>query len=283
MRTEKFAFCVTCALNDEPEHNQTLNKMDHVYIREKRGWEETRRVALLGEFVYPGEYVLLPNETLGQLVRRAGGFSESAYFDAAVFSRNSVKELERKRNEEYIRTLESNIARLSAEMATNDRVQEAQYLLNHQIRLLERLREIKPVGRVVINLSEPRSYENFMLENGDTLFVPKTMNTVSVMGEVFNPSTFQHDPRHPRSRHYVSLSGGTNENANRRKVYIVRANGGVVSGSRREIRNYSLSPGDAVIVPQKIRYVSGYRVFTETIDAIYKVAMTAAVVITIAR
>jgi len=281
VRTEKTDFCVRCAMQDDPSHNLVLGKLDHVYVREKMGWEEIRKVTFLGEVVFPGEYVLLPDETLGQLITRAGGFSENAYLAAAVFSRMSIKKMEQQRNEEYIRTLESNISQMSAEMAAKEQSAEAQSLLSVQMRLLDRIKKIKPVGRVVLDLTDRKSYENFMLEDGDTLFVPKTMNTVSVMGEVFNPATFQLDMRKAEVRNYLSQAGGFKETADRRSVYVVRANGSVISAKHARIQSYRLSPGDVVVVPQKLRYVSGYKVFTETVDAVYKVAMTAAVVFTL--
>jgi protein involved in polysaccharide export with SLBB domain len=280
VRTQKLPFCVSCAMSDDPIHDLELSKLDHVFIRQKKGWKEIRKVALLGEVVYAGEYVLLEAESLGDLIERAGGFTGEAYLEAAIFTRQSLKAIERKRNEEYIRTLEADIARLSAEMAAKGDTEEAQAILNQQLALLDRLREIEAVGRVVVDLTSPRSYRDFQLEDGDTLMVPKMLNTVSVMGEVFNPMTFQHDSRRPDVRHYLSLSGGMKETADKNNIYVIRANGSVVSGKRRNILAYDLQPGDAVVVPQKIRYVSGYKVFMETVGAIFQIVSTAAIIIT---
>jgi protein involved in polysaccharide export with SLBB domain len=279
--TRKISFCVQCAMADDSSDNLLLGKLDQVYIRDKRGWEDIRRVALMGEVVFPGEYVLLPNETFGELIRRAGGFNFNAYLEAAVFTRMAIKKTESQRNEEYVRTLESNIAQMTAELAAKEKSEDAQALLNVQLRLLERLKNMTPVGRVVLDLTEPESYENFMLEDGDTLFIPKTMNTVSVMGEVFNPATFQLSHKNSQARHYISSAGGLKQTADKRNVYIVKANGSVISGKKENVNKYEMRPGDVVVAPQKIRYVSGYKVFMETVDAVYKVAMTAAVVLTI--
>ncbi|MBD3390384.1 MAG: hypothetical protein GF418_00075 [Chitinivibrionales bacterium] len=280
VRTRKTSFSVQSAMKNDPDHNMVLNKLDHVFVRQKRGWKETKKVALLGELVYPGEYVLLEGETLGDIIDRAGGFTGIAYLDAAIFTRTSVQEMERERNEEYVRQLEADMARLSAEMASKGETEAAQAILTQQQALLSRLRKTKAVGRVVIDLTDRRSYDDFLLEDGDTLYVPKLLNTVSVMGEVFNPATFQHDPRRPHVRHYLGQSGGIKETADGKNIYVIRANGSVVAGRRRNITAYRLQPGDAVVVPQKIRYVSGYKVFMETVNAVFQVVSTAAVVIT---
>ncbi len=281
VRTQKIPFCIECAMNDDPRHNMTLQKQDRVFIRKKRGWQETRRVALIGEFVFPGEYVLLEGETLDQLIERAGGFTSEAYLRSAVFSRISVKKMERDRNNEYVRQLKSDMARLSMEMASKEKTAEAQYLLTQQMALIQRLEQTEPVGRVVIDLEDPDSYHGFTLEDGDTLLAPKQIGTVSVMGQVFNPATMIYDKRKSSVKQYISLAGGLKDNADKRQIYVIRANGSVLSNDRRNIFRYSLEPGDVVIVPEKIRYTSAHRVFMDTIDSIYKIASAAGVVATL--
>jgi protein involved in polysaccharide export with SLBB domain len=276
--TEKIPFCVQCAMADDPQHNLELKKMDHVFIRPKRGWEEEKRVCLAGELQYPGEYILLEGESLGGLIRRASGFTDDAYLSAAVFTRRSVKEMEKKRNAEYIRSLESDIARLSAELASKEKSEEANQILQQQMMLLERLRNIEPIGRVVIDLNNEKSYQNFVLEDGDSLIVPKKLNTISVLGEAFNPSTFQHNPQKTTVRDYIALSGGLKDNADKHNVYVIRANGSVVNRQMENVMKYKLNPGDAVVIPQRIRYVNAYKGVLDAIDVIYKVALTTAII-----
>jgi protein involved in polysaccharide export with SLBB domain len=279
----KISFCVQCAMEDDPEHNLTLTKFDRVYVRPKPGWEEERMIELRGEFVYPGTYVILSGETLADVIDRAGGFTPDAHLEAAVFTRQSVKKMEEERNRQYIRQLESDIMKVSAEMASKDNPQEARIVLDQQLALLARLRQLESVGRVVLDLTHRESFDGFTLEGGDTLTVPSRLYTVSVLGEVYNPSTFQLDPRDRRAEHYLDIAGGLKDGANRDNVYVIRANGSVVSERGRRMLRYELAPGDVVVVPPKIRHVSGYRVFMDTIDAIYKVAVTAGVIIALSR
>jgi protein involved in polysaccharide export with SLBB domain len=281
VRTRKIPFCVECAMRDDEAHNLMLKKQDRVFIRKKRGWQDIRRVSLLGEFVFPGDYVLLEGETLDQLIMRAGGFTDDAYLSSAVFTRLSVKKMERDRNSQYVRQLKSDMARLSMEMASKEKTAEAQYLLSQQMALLQRLEESEPVGRVVIDLNDPQSYKGFVLEDGDTLLVPKHIGTVSVMGQVFNPATMIYDARSNTVRQYIDLAGGLKDNADKKNIYVIRANGSVLSNDRRNINRYELNPGDVVVIPEKIRYTSAHRVFMDTIDAIYKIATTAGVVATL--
>ncbi|MBD3345591.1 MAG: hypothetical protein GF401_11065 [Chitinivibrionales bacterium] len=269
--TQKIEFCVQCALDDDPEHNFELNKLDRVFIRSKRGWEEEKKVTLAGEFIYPGTYVLLEGETLGQLIRRAGGFSRNAYLTAAVFTRESVREREKEKTDEYARMLEMDIMKFTGEMASKEKGAEAQALLQQQLANLEKLKAVKPLGRVVINLTNPAGYEHFMLEGSDSLYIPKDISTVSVIGEVYNPSTFKLDNKLHTTRYYIQLAGGYKEHADKRNTYVIKANGTVLTQKMTNVNRYELEPGDAVVVPQRIKYVSGFKVFGETISTLVNI------------
>lgn len=283
VRIQKIPFCTQCSMADDPIHNMELEKMDYVFIRKKQGWEDEQQVYLGGEFVFPGTYIMLEGETLHSLISRAGGFTPDAYLSAGIFTRQSVKILEKNRNEQYIRTLESDISQLSVKLAAKEQIGEASQILQHQMMLLERLKNIEPIGRVVIDLNDEESFKDFILEDGDSLIIPKRLNTISVLGEVFNPSTFQFNPGRPQVKHYVSSSGGIKPNADKKNIYVITASGSVVNRQMQNVRKHRLSPGDVVVVPQKIMYTNAYRIFIDTIDAVYKIALTAAVVTTILR
>jgi len=243
----------------------------------KQGWEDEKRVTLDGEFRYAGEYLLLPGETIGELIDRAGGFTEKAYLEAAIITRESVKKLEQKRLNEYVRQLEKDILTITAEMASKDKLEEAQEILRHQMLLLEKLRTMETVGRVVIDLTNPASYRDFLLEDGDLIYVPGILSTVSVIGEVYNPATFRLESYERRVDSYIHQSGGFKETADRKNTYVVRAGGSIFAHPMGNVGRYKLNPGDVVVVPRKIKEVSGYRIFIETIDAVSKVATTAGI------
>ncbi|MBD3421268.1 MAG: hypothetical protein GF398_14225 [Chitinivibrionales bacterium] len=274
--TQVFPFCVSCALEDDPQHNLLLQKFDRVYIRAKKGWRDEKRVTLKGEVIYPGTYVVMEKESLGDIIKRAGGFTSEAYLAAAVFTRQSVRQLEKRRIDDFARQLEMDIITLTTELASKEKAIEAQVLLAQQTKLLSKLRAIKPAGRVVIKMDSPQSYKDFLLEDGDTLRIPKDLSTVSVLGEVFNPATFKLNGEESSVTHYVQLAGGYKENADKRNVYIIRANGSVHTGRMSQTRRTRLKPGDAIVVPPKIRYTSGYRVFAETVATIVNLTSIAA-------
>jgi len=281
--TDKIDFCVECAMSDSSGENLTLRKSDHVFIRSKMGWEEERKVSLKGQVVYPGTYVLYTGETLGDLIKRAGGFKDDAYLAAAVFTRKSVKEMEAKRSEEYSRQLEMDMAKLSAEIAAKDNPEEAQALLAQQMALKEKLKAANTTtGRVVIDIRNEKNYNDFSLEDGDEVFVPRNLNTVSVLGEVYNPATFKYGRENMTVSYYIESAGGLKESSDKKHIYLIKANGSIITNKKVDVLSIVMEPGDAVVVPQKIKYTNNQKVFVETVDAIFKIATLLATVVTLA-
>ena len=99
-------------LDGDPSQNLLLMSGDVVTIFTKAdirvpNAQQTKFVKLEGEIVQAGVYSLLPGETLGQLVQRAGGITPDADLFASEFTRESVRRLQRQRLNEYADTLES--------------------------------------------------------------------------------------------------------------------------------------------------------------------------------
>jgi polysaccharide export outer membrane protein len=241
-------------------------------------------VTLKGQFVYPGTYVIFEGETLGDLIKRAGGFKKDAYLAASIFTRQSVKSLEERRKAEYMQQLDNNILSLSAELAAKQESEEAQAMLQQQKALRDKLSSVTPVGRVIIDLTSPDKYERFALEDSDEVFVPRNLNTISVLGEVYNPATFTYDNDKLRAPYYIEAAGGLKEeSSDKSHIYVVKANGSIITSKMMRLSSIKLEPGDAIVVPQKVRYTSAHKLFVDTIDAIFKLSTIAALVVTVTK
>jgi len=266
----KIDFSVEKAMSADQQHNILLSKSDRVFVRNMKGWEPERRVTLSGEFVYPGVYVLFEDETLGALIERAGGFKQDAYLQAATFIRQSVRTLEQRKQSEYANELEGNMIRLSIELASKG--QHVGSLFEQQLRLKEMLDSSNVTGRVLINMTNKTHYSEFALENGDQLHIPKKPNTISVLGEVYNSATFRHDTKRTLVSHYLNLAGGPKTTAEKKDIYVIRADGTVISNKEVRITSIHLEPGDVVVVPAKVRYGNPQKTFVDVADASFKVA-----------
>jgi protein involved in polysaccharide export with SLBB domain len=95
------------------------------------------------------------------------------------------------------------------------------------------------------------------LEDGDRFVVPSVPSNVDVYGAVYNQNSFLYDPRR-RVGDYLREAGGANRTADRKRAFIVRADGSIVS------RQYSsslfsggfdstrMNPGDAIVLPETV-------------------------------
>ena len=78
---------------------------------------------------------------------------------------------------------------------------------------------------------KPGSSDDVILRNGDELIVPKQRQEVMVLGEVQDPTSHLYKRRMTRDD-YIDQSGGLTRQADRRRIYVVRADGSVDSGIR---------------------------------------------------
>jgi len=278
--TRKIDLCVSCAMADDPQHNLLLEKFDRVYVRRKEGWEDEKTVVLSGEVRFPGTYVVFEGESLEKLIERAGGFTEDAYLSAAIYTRPSVKVFERKRIDEYIQQLQRDVAQATAAMASAGAGGELTQIIEQQTQLIEKLKATIPLGRVVIDMTDSDNYRNFLVEHGDELTVPGNMHTVSVIGEVYNQATYRFVPQQPSVSFYLGKSGGLKPSGDKNGMYLILANGSVVSNRMRKIRSYKMNPGDVLVAPQKISTRMGYKSFMETLDAAVKILTVSSLAVT---
>lgn len=227
--------------------------------------EQTTFVRLEGEFVHAGTYSVGPGDTLRTLVERAGGLTPNAYLYGSVFTRESTRILQQRRIDESIHEMTLQMQRGNLALAASP-VSNAQDLASvsaaqaSEQALLAELQQIRATGRIVFQFTPDSQGTNAIpamkLENGDTFLVPSLPSTVNVLGAVFNQNSFVYRPR-GEVRSFLDLAGGPNSNADRKRMFVVRANGAVVSRTvtksawRDEFFHLALYPGDTVVVPEK--------------------------------
>ncbi len=224
---------------------------------------QNKRVRVEGEVRHPGEYVLPPDSTLADALRAAGGLTDSAYVFGTQFTRESVRISQKANYERALRDLEVDMARSSSSQRVssvddaNTRAAQAA----STSRLIERLRALEPSGRVVLQLGAGNNtLPDLLLENGDGLYVPPRPSAVGVFGSVFNAGSYLF--RGGRTvDEFLRLAGGPTKGADVDSIFVVRANGEVVSGlqSRKSWLNrgsglgdLDSAPGDTIFVPEEM-------------------------------
>ena len=228
--------------------NFALSSYDYLNIKVIPNWGQAKTVELIGELAFPGIYPLTEGETLRDLVKRAGGLTEYAFAEGVIFVREELIEREAEQLQNLANRLEDDLQGMASDPLNAQAVVVGRAIIN-------RLRTTQPVGRLVINLSpilEGESSENIVLRSNDQLYVPPISQEVTVLGEVQYPTSHVYGQDLDRD-FYISMSGGTTDNADENRIYTVHANGRVDvvnrsrwfgRGAQAEIR-----PGDTVVVP----------------------------------
>ena len=270
---------------DARSMNQTrLQEMDVVTLKQMA--TNTGTVEITGEVFFAGVYPISDNQTLGELVRRAGGITDRGSVQGAYFVRKSLQEAELKRLEDAKNELKRQIL-LSSQaggfgqsgLNVNSITQLTTLLGNESI-------DINALGRLVVDLESilNGAEADIVLEDGDQLHVPAEQQTISVIGEVYMDNSHVYE-KNLSVDDYIALSGGANEFANEDNIYLIKVDGSIVSPSQlssgaffRRASSGGLQPGDTIVVPLQVQPFSGAKAATELTQIIYQMAIAAAAV-----
>lgn len=285
-QTEVIDIDLAAVLAGDPTADLPLQAFDYLSIKEVPDWGAEERVVLRGEVRFPGIYPIKRGETLKSVLERAGGLTEHAFPEGAVFSRTELRRREQQQLDRLEERLQSDLAVLALRGAAANLGNAASTIQVGQA-LLTQLRSAEAVGRLVVDLprvmrAEPGSAEDLVLRGGDELLVPRIQQEVTVLGEVQNATSHVYRPELGRDQ-YIALSGGTTRKADRGKIYVVRANGSVVAaessnrwfggGSAVEMRR-----GDTVVVPLDTERLPALPFWQSVTSIIYNLAIAAAAV-----
>jgi protein involved in polysaccharide export with SLBB domain len=274
------------ALQDSQD-NLTLKNGDELFVQQVSNWHPSWHVILKGEVMRPGPYAIHEGERLASVLRECGGFRTDAYPPAAVFIRQSVKNLQQDELDRARTRLQEEVARLSVmprQTGQADNIADAMMSLKS---VLAQTEAQQATGRVSIDLSTlsalENSSDNIVLQADDTLVIPIQPSSVQVLGQVYNPNSIVSRPGLTVAD-YLQRAGGPTEGADRDHIYVIQANGSILTeeGVRLEDRNrlFPLLPamsgglmgtrlqaGDTVYVPEKLIYTNSLQ-YTKDITQI---------------
>jgi protein involved in polysaccharide export with SLBB domain len=300
-KAEKIIFSLEKALIGDPESNLLLKENDYLFVRTVPEWKLYETVIISGEVNYPGMYTIKKGEKLSSLIERAGGFTDKAYLRGAIFTKESVRELQQKQIDELVNRIEMELTSteaidtaLAAVSPEDARLRRAENVQKREF--LAKLKQIRAKGRMTIKVEQPellkRSPFDLELEESDNLYIPTNPQSVQVIGSVYNQTAIVYSKDKDYSD-FIDLAGGYTENANKDNVYILKVDGTAVkpNGSflniswnkdlnRWEFGGQGIESGDIIVVPEKLEKVVWWlRDLGEITQIIYHIAVGAGVLL----
>jgi polysaccharide export outer membrane protein len=277
---QSLVFTLSSKLTDDFK----LQAQDSVFVKSTPYYLKKDIVTLGGEVVFPGEYTFSRGERLSSIIERAGGFTSVADVNAAIFTRDKLKE----REEQELKRLRQKLnGELSSENLSDaskgEKPDPRQQALKEE--LMSELNNVEATGRLVIPLQSilDGDADDVMLEAGDNLIIPQFRQEVSVVGEVQRPTSYFFDKR-LNYKDYIEQSGGLLQTANKKGIYIVKASGQVVVPGGKFLgasrKSTKIEAGDTIVVPLDTdeRPVKGIKLLAEVSKILYQLSLGAAAI-----
>jgi polysaccharide export outer membrane protein len=294
LATTLVPFNLAKALEGDPQQNLALQRGDIITIFSKADIQvpvsrKTKYVRLEGEFNHAGVYEMRPGETLRQLMVRVGGLTPNAYLFGAVLTRESTRVEQQKNIDEALSRLERDIQRYNIVRAQNVTSPEDAAALRQQSenqeQLVSRLRQIRATGRIVLELPEDadiRDVPDVTLEDQDRILVPAPPSMVSVFGSVYSENSFIYKPE-KQVADYLGQAGGPTRSADQSSVYVLRADGSVLSKQQsgfflNSFNRKRLMPGDSIVVPEELDRTTIMRGLKDIAQIFYQFGLGAAAI-----
>ena len=260
-----------------------LQSRDHLNVKELPDWNPTNAVTLEGEVRFPGNYRIRKDERLSDVIKRAGGLTQTAFPVGAIFTRVSIAELEDVRSKQFAQSILRDFA--SSQLTKEDnniKIEEVQAIA-------EILENFEGSGRLLVDVEAAMSGDrlaNIVLEDGDTLKIPEQISTVTVVGEIRRPGTHTFQAGLDLND-YLGLSAGLTARAENKELYIVRADGSVLRPTTSWLRfsggNDSINPGDTIVVPIDAGYTDNLTLWREVTQVVFNTTSGLASMILVTR
>jgi len=293
-QTKVISFSPKTLFEDEKAESLPLQRMDQIVVGSQM--RPPNVVLVEGEVKRPGHFTLEAGERLSSVLNRAGGFTGNAFPEGIILVRESVRKRQQAELERFIASERQRLTAQSASLAAGAAGMSGpaaagaagtaaeQQVLGLRLQQLEAVASRVELGRVVVHVESIEQLEgtedDIALEARDRIAIPQPPKTVSIIGAVKNPSTVVYKAGLDLDE-YVQQAGGMTEDANKKELYVMRANGST-EGSYVRIKD--MKAGDTIVVPQKIEAKTPPLALWQSVASIIgSVALTAAGIAVIGR
>ena len=273
-------------LNGIDTQKYLMQPYDEVTVYKIPNWGEKRVVTLKGQVKFPGKYTISNGEHLSSVIERAGGFTKEAFIEGTVFTRESIRKHQVAQYNESLARIKRELAIYNA-MPANAKTAVASTSASSSLdAVMVEAQKYQPIGRVSIELSrDMKKFKNseydLVLKDMDELIVPSQVDTVTVFGEVFNPTSFIFHSG-LNAQKYIDMASGLSRSADAGSIYVIHANGtsepintGWFSS------DVEIAKGDTIVVPLYIKEYNTLEVWNSVSRVLSSFAVTAAALSTL--
>ena len=232
---------------------------DLIYIREF----PYREAKISGAVLKPGSYTMSAGETINDLIKKSGGYTENAYAFGAVYLNEDAKKVNELSKEILYQEFLDNIIAVSQQNIGGN------FDLSPIVKLTEELKDTVPNGRVVVDLLNENTIDLYSIKEGDELFVPESNNVVYVYGETSTEGAVMFS-ENKDVEYFVDKSGGFKKFADNESIYILHPNGeSQLYRSKRNIfenrpkSEIKIYPGSIIFVPRALDESAPRRIATQ--------------------
>lgn len=224
---------------------------DAIRVNQKFLKTQGQSISIAGEVFHPGRYDLLPGDTLGKLLERAGGLTEQAYPEGTIFSRDADRKAEEARFRAAARELERAVAAAAEKKDTAPDTEKMAMVRD----LATELKEVQGVGRITVQSNpavlKAHPEQDILLEPNDRIYIPRRPMTVRVYGEVLSPANLQFR-KDKMPNNYLDEAGGLTYYADEDRVFVLFPDGSAqpLQVSAWNHRAAMIPPGSTIIVPR---------------------------------
>ncbi len=282
MRNRKL---ITLSLKDSANYDFCIKGDDEITVFTIPYWYEKKKVKISGQVLYPGEYFIKEGESIYSVLKRAGGFTDAAFVNGIVFTREDVRKKQQQQLNNSLRKIRQGLILKSMSASEVGESKDDKKNMMNYIGELERTAgQYQAIGRISLLIPDDveklkKSSYNIVLKNGDTMFVPTEDDTVSIIGEVLNQTSVVCDKSYS-FEDYLNMAGGLTELANKKKIMIVREDGRALTGMQVRSgwfkKGKKILRGDTIVVMPKILTTSNITIAKDISSILYQFAVTAA-------
>jgi protein involved in polysaccharide export with SLBB domain len=254
---------------------------------------QTMFVRVEGEVHAPGIYKVEKGETLRSVLEHAGGLTDNAYLFGTQLTRESARIAQQAALDRLTADLTSEVQERAIANARSNPENAASTVAQTEAQkeLVNQMRGAKAVGRIVIQLkptdTKLAALPSIVLEDSDRILIPPKSEIVSIVGSVFNQSSFLYK-KGTTVGYYTREAGNGSANADFKHALLVRANGSVLDGAsaaqykywRESLKSVDALPGDTIVIPPKLEAGGFSRALRDWAQVASQASIAAAVVAT---